>query len=192
MSRSDSRRFPAFVIALALSATLGTFAQGLKGKPQPPDRKGAPNLSLEDRDFANKAAAGGIAEVEMGKLAQQISKTAEVKKLAERIVADHGKGNEELKALAATKGIPLPATPSRVAMIEMEKLVKLTGPKFDQEYLEHMVADHKKDIAEFEKQAKSGKDADLTTWAGAKLATLKEHLSLAEAALSKSKGPKKK
>ena len=192
MPRCDFRRFTPLVAVLALGISLSALGQAQRGKSQPPDRKGAVSLSLEDRDFANKAAAGGIATVEMGKLAQQISKTAEVKKLAERIVAERGKVNDELKALSAAKGNPLPASPSRVAMMEMEKLVKLTGPKFDQEYLERMCEDQKKDVKEFEKQSKSGKDPDLTKWAGEKLPTLQEQLRLAEAALAKAKGAKKK
>ena len=192
MPRRDLRRFPVFVAVLALGVALNASGQAPRGKPQPPSHKASASLSLEDRDFANKAAAGGIATVEMGKLAQQISKTAEVKKLAERIVAERGKANEELKALSAAKANPLPVSPSRVAMIEMEKVVKLTGAKFDEEYLEHTCADQKKDIKEFEKQSKSGKDPDLTKWAGEKLPTLQEHLRLAEAALAKAKGARKK
>jgi putative membrane protein len=192
MPRCDFRRLTTFAAVLALGATLNAFGQGPRGKPQPPDRKGQVSLSEEDRVFANKAAAGGIAAVEMAKLAQQISKTAEVKKLAERIVAERGKANEELKVLSAAKGNPLPVTPSRVAMIEMEKVVKLTGAKFDQEYLEDVVEDHKKDVKEFEKQSKAGKDPDLTKWAAEKLPMLQEHLRLAEAAQAKAKGAKKK
>src|SRR5258706_9532634 len=186
MPRRDLRRFPAFIAILALGVAVNAFAQSPRGKAQPPVHKAG--LALEDAAFANKAAAGGIAAVEMAKLAQQISKTAEVKKLAERIVAERGKANEELKALSAAKGNPLPVTPSRVAMIEMEKVVKLTGAKFDQEYLEDVVEDHKKDVKEFEKQSKAGKDPDLTKWAAEKLPMVQEHLRLAEAAVAKAKG----
>ena len=63
---------------------------------------------------------------------------------------------------------------------DMQKLQKLQGPEFDREYMKHMIADHKKDIAEFQKQAKSGKDADLKDFAGKKLPTLQEHLKLAQ------------
>lgn len=192
MPRHDFRSSPVFIALLALGIAMSAFGQAPKGKPQPPSHTASASLSLEDRDFANKAAASGIAQAEMGKLAQQISKSAEVKKVAERIVADHGKTNEELKAFAAARGIPLPTSPSRVGMIEMEKMVKLTGAQFDQEYLGHVVEHHKKDIQEFEKQSKSGKDADLTKWAGEKLPALQEHLRLAEAALAKAKGAKKK
>jgi putative membrane protein len=46
----------------------------------------------------------------------------------------------------------------------------------------HMVADHKKDIAEFEKEASSGKDPEIKAFAAKTLPTLREHLKLAQAA----------
>jgi putative membrane protein len=178
-----------FAALLAIGLAGNALAQ-LAPKSKPPART-ASTLSNDDRDFANKAAAGGLAEVEMGKLAQQISKNAEVKKFAERIVTDHTRANDELKALAGAKGISLPASPSRVMHMKMEKMVKETGAKFDHEYLEHMIDDHKKDIKEFEQQAKSGKDRDLTKWAGDKLPTLQEHLKLAESTFAAVKSGKK-
>lgn len=57
---------------------------------------------------------------------------------------------------------------------------KLSGPGFDREYTKHMVDDHRKTVADFEKQAKSGKDADVKKWAESKLPTLREHLKMAQ------------
>lgn len=182
--------FSRLAAILALGIAFG--AAGQPARKDPLAKAKGPAIAEEDRQFANRAAAGGIAEVELGKLAKVIAVNRDVKKYAERMVADHGKANDELKAIAATKGIPLPTAPSRVTQGELDKLQKQTGAAFDLAYMEHMVKDHKKDIAEFEKQAKSGKDADLKKWAAEKLPTLQEHLKLAEAALaSASKGKKK-
>jgi putative membrane protein len=52
----------------------------------------------------------------------------------------------------------------------------------DRAYMTHMVADHKKDIAEFEREASSGQDADLKAFAAKTLPTLREHLKLATSA----------
>jgi len=187
---NNSKKSALCAALLALGFAGSTLAQ-LAPKSKPPSHKASASLSHEDREFANKAAAGGLAEVEMGKLAQQISKNAEVKKFAERIVTDHTKANDELKALASAKGISLPASPSRVMHMKMEKMVKETGARFDHEYLEYMIEDHQKDIKEFEKQAKSGKDPDLTKWAGDKVPALQEHLKLAESTFAAVKSGKK-
>jgi putative membrane protein len=96
------------------------------------------------------------------------------------MVQDHGKANDELKQVASTKGITLPTEPDSAHKKEMDRLGKLSGADFDREYMKHAVSDHKKDVSEFEKQAKSAKDTDLKSFAEKTLPTLQEHLKLAE------------
>lgn len=60
-------------------------------------------------DFAVKAANGGMAEVEMGKIAEQRGTSKAVKDFGAMMVKDHSKANDELKKLAAAKNITLPA-----------------------------------------------------------------------------------
>ena len=134
-----------------------------------------------DREFAQKAAAGGPAEVEGGKVAEQKAANEKVKQFGARMVQDHGKANEELKQLASGKGLQLPTAPDAHQQQEMAKMQKLSGAEFDKAYMDHMVKDHKKDVAEFRKQASSGKDPDLKAFAAKPLPTLEEHLKLAEA-----------
>ena len=62
----------------------------------------------------------------------------------------------------------------------MARLQKLSGAQFDRAYMDDMVADHKEDVAEFEKQAKSGSDAAIKGFASKTLPTLQEHLLLAQ------------
>ena len=56
-----------------------------------------------------------------------------------------------------------------------------TYAEFDRAYMDHMVKDHKKDVAEFKTQAESGKDPQIKAFAAKTLPTLQEHLKLAEA-----------
>ena len=135
-----------------------------------------------DAAFVQKAAAGGMAEVEMGKLAQDKATVDQVKQFGARMVQDHGKANDELKQVAGTKGVQLPAGPDAKAQTEMKKMQSMSGAPFDKHYIDHMVADHKKDIAAFEAEAKSGKDPEVKAFAQKTLPTLKEHLQLAQQA----------
>jgi len=98
------------------------------------------------------------------------------------MVQDHSKANDELKQVAGAKGVGLPAGPDAKAQAEMKKMQGLSGPAFDKHYMDHMVADHKQDIAAFEKEAKSGKDPEVKAFAEKSLPTLKEHLQLAQQA----------
>jgi len=134
-----------------------------------------------DRAFAEKAAAGGAAEVEGGKVAEQRAANDKVKQFGARMAQDHAKANDELKQIASGKGLQLPSAPDAQHQHEMARMQKLSGAAFDQAYMDHMVKDHKKDVAEFRKQASAGKDPDLKAFAAKTLPTLEEHLKLAEA-----------
>ena len=138
------------------------------------------NLSSGDRKFMEKAAQGGMAEVQFGKLATEKASAPEVKQFGQRMVDDHGKANDQLKQLASQKGVTLPTTMDKSAQKEHDRLSKLSGAEFDREYMKHMVSDHKKDVSEFKSEASKAKDADLKQWAQATLPVLEEHLKLAQ------------
>src|ERR1051325_5529183 len=62
-------------------------------------------MSQKDVSFIQKAAGGGAQEVENGKMAEKQAKSAEVKSIAARMVADHTRANNELTELAKQKGV---------------------------------------------------------------------------------------
>ena len=61
-----------------------------------------------DHKFVMEAAMGGMAEVELGRLAAQKGATDEVRQFGQRMVDDHSKANEELMRVASSKGMTLP------------------------------------------------------------------------------------
>jgi len=150
--------------------------------------KSTGSLDHGDRKFIETAAKDGMAEVELGQIAQQKAQNAQVKEFASRMVTDNGKENDELKTLASGKGVQLPTETDRSHKHEADSLNKKSADKFDHEYMEKMVKDHKKDVKEFEKQAKNAKDADVRNFASKTLPTLQEHLKMAEAAQQAVKG----
>jgi putative membrane protein len=143
-----------------------------------------------DKSWAQKAAIGGLAEVEMGKLAQQKASNDQVKQFGTHMVDDHSKANDELKQLASSKGLTLPTDLDATHKNKMAKLEKLSGAQFDRAYMDEMVADHKKDVAEFKKQSTSGKDSDLKAFAAKTLPTLEDHLKMAQSTDAAVKGAK--
>jgi len=66
------------------------------------------------------------------------------------------------------------------AQKKYDDLAKLTGEKFDKEYLGNIIDAHKKAIKLFEKESKSGDDSELKSFATNTLPTLKHHLDMAE------------
>jgi putative membrane protein len=133
-----------------------------------------------DQQFVQSAASGGTAEVELGQLAEEHGSSEQVKAFGRRMVKDHSAANEKLQAVSSKEGMNLPEDMNQQDRETYEKLSKLSGSQFDHAYMANMVQDHKQDIAEFEKEAKYGKDPAVRQWAQQTLPTLKEHLQLAE------------
>jgi putative membrane protein len=132
-----------------------------------PTGEGSP-LSAKDRTFMKKAAKGGTMEVALGKLAEQNAQNGDVKSFGKRMVTDHGKANDELKSIASKKGVQLPSK---------EHVGKWTS---DKAYMDLMVKDHEKDLAEFKEEASNGSDPDVKKFADDTANLIQEHLDLAK------------
>jgi putative membrane protein len=137
------------------------------------------NLSDKDKSFMKEAAKGGQMEVDMGKMAQQKGKNADVKKIGSTMVADHTKANNELMAIAKKKGVDLSK--------EKPAAHSMGDANFDKDYINMMVKDHEKDLSAFQAEAKNGTDADVKAFASKTSAVIKKHLDMVKAAQAKIK-----
>jgi putative membrane protein len=135
--------------------------------------------SSADENFAKKAAQGGMAEVKLGQLAEQKGSSPEVKNFGRRMVQDHSKANNQLKDVVSQENIPLPNELDKSDQATYDRLSKLSGDAFDREYARDMVKDHSKDVSEFQKEAKNGKDESIKNFAAQTLPTLQNHLDQA-------------
>jgi putative membrane protein len=133
-----------------------------------------------DKLFVRKAAQGGMAEVELGKLATERATNPEVKKFGQRMVDDHTKANDQLKEVAGTKNINLPQSLDAKDEATKQKLSGLSGAEFDRAYMADMVKDHTKDVSEFQNESTSAQDPDLKNFAAQTLPTLEDHLKEAQ------------
>lgn len=137
--------------------------------------------SSPDSSFYKNAAEGGMSEVELGQLAQQKASNPAVKEFGAMMVRDHTAANEKLKALAASKQVSLPDSPSVMQKASKTKLNMMSGDSFDKSYVKGMIDDHKQDIKEFQKEASDGKDPEARAFASATLPTLQKHLEKIQA-----------
>lgn len=197
MNRNYLKALPAALIAIGFAAgayaqtstapsnATGTTAadQNARDIPSATGRS-APHmkssLSHGDRKFVEDAAKGGMAEVELAKIAQERASSPEVKQFAQRMEQDHSKANEQLRTLAQSKGVTMPGGPKLKDNHEASKLSKLQGQDFDRAYMDYMVKDHEKDVKEFDKMAQNAKDPDVKAFAQQTAPTLHEHLQLAQ------------
>ena len=156
---------------LALIVASISFA-GLALAQESPASKTS-SLSAKDKTFMKKAAKGGMMEVSMGRLAEQNGKSEDVKSFGKRMVTDHGKAGDELKSIAEKKGVKLPSK---------QPTEKWSS---DKAYMDTMVKDHEKDLAEFQDEANKGRDPDVKKFAEDTAKVIQEHLDLAKETQSK-------
>ena len=139
--------------------------------------RGSAKMS-SDTKFAMEAAMGGMAEVEMGRVAAQKGASDEVRQFGQRMVDDHSKANQDLMQVASAKGLTLPTALDAKHQADVQKLSALSGDKFDKEYVGMMVKDHKEDVAEFQKESTGGADADIKSFAARTLPVIQDHLQM--------------
>ena len=137
-------------------------------------------LSSGDRNFVQTATSSGLAEVTTAQLAQQHSASAQVRKFADRMIADHTQANSELQQIVEQEDITLPTQPVGKDAAAEARLRSLNGAAFDRAYLQAAVSDHQQAIALFSREASSGQDPALKTLAQQTLPTLQQHLQLAQ------------
>jgi putative membrane protein len=145
----------------------------------------APAADKSSQNFIKNAIEGNLAEVQMGKLAQEKSIDDGVRSFGDTLVKDHSAGNEQATAVASSIGVTPPTEPNKKQKATYDKLSKLSGNAFDREFIKIMVEDHKKDIKEFEKAAKSS-NQQVAEFAKQTLPTLHKHLDMAQS-LAKAK-----
>jgi putative membrane protein len=161
---------------------LVSFAAGLSGLIA---GQASAALSSADRDFARKAASGGMAEVQAAQLAQQKAGSPQVKDFASRMITDHTQANNELQQIAQQESITLPSRPNRKEMAAERKLQGMSGTSFDRGYAQDELRDHQQDVALFRKEASSGQDPALKEFAQKTLPTLQQHLQMAQALVAR-------
>jgi len=137
-------------------------------------------LSSRDRSFAMEAAMGGMAEVQLGQLAQQNAQSDEVKQFGSRMVQDHTTANQKLTSILANKDVTVPQQLDAANQKTYDRLSKLRGTEFDRAYMRDMVQDHEKDVKKFRQAAEHANDPDLKSFAQNTLPVLEQHLKLAQ------------
>ncbi len=135
----------------------------------------------KDADFAVKAADAGLAEVELGKLAQEKATDQRIKDFARKMVDDHQKANDELMTIATRHNVTLPPVPSKEHTDKQRKLREKSGARFDEEYIDLMVKDHDKVVSLFEDASSDAQNVDLKAFASKTLPVLKKHYEEAKA-----------
>jgi putative membrane protein len=130
-------------------------------------------------EFLKDAIQGDHSEIMLGKLAQQRASSADVRQYGKVLEGDHTTVLQQAEQVARAEGMTAPGQPMPEARAEERKLKALSGPAFDREFVAYMVKDHRKDVREFEQEAREG-HGRVSQLAQQTLPTLRKHLDMAE------------
>jgi putative membrane protein len=158
----------------------GSGGSGDDEKVKAPKKGTEADQATADQQFVTDAAAGGAAEVELGKLAAEKSNNERVKGFAQRMIADHGKAGEELMSIADSRKLTITMVPNEQQKATAERLSTLSGPAFDQAYIQEMMSAHTKDVVKFKNESEDGKDPTVKAFAAKTLPTIEEHMKMVQ------------
>jgi len=137
-----------------------------------------PTVCTKDCKFIQAAAQGGMTEVKLGELASRTGQRDDVKQFGQRMVKDHGGINDDLKALAAQKGVTLPDLLDAEHQGMVDKMSALSGSDFDNAYIAGMIKDHKTDAKAFKDESSATTDADVKGFVDKTIPVVNEHLKV--------------
>jgi putative membrane protein len=135
---------------------------------------------MTDQAFAKGAALGGLAEVKLGKLAEDNGSSEAVKTFGTRMVAEHTKAGDKLKEWAAQEHITLPTDLAPKDQATYDRLSKLGGAEFDRAYAQDMVKEHQQDLRDFQREANHGNDDVIKAFAAQTVPMIQQHLDQAK------------
>lgn len=146
---------------------------------------GPVSVTKGDQDFMVAVAESGMTEIQASQAAQNMAASPRVKAFADMMVQDHGHWGDQLKTLAQSRNVSLPATLSEEHQKAIADLQKKQGAEFDKGYIKMMVHDHEGAEHDFQKAQGSVKDSSLMQFVNDKLPKIQMHLDSAKA-ISKS------
>jgi putative membrane protein len=143
--------------------------------------KTADDHDMSSQAFVTQAASGNLFEIAAGNLALNSGDTT-IRAFGSRIVADYGKAESELAALASKKGWSIPTAMGLLDQANLDTLTSKSGSAFTQKFASIMVMSQGHSILLF--QTASGNngvpDAELSAFAAGQLPMIKADLQLAE------------
>jgi putative membrane protein len=148
-------------------------------KDQSPGMPASHQANLPDQAFVIRAARGGVAEIELARLAEQKTRSGPVREFAQQMIKDHSQANDALGKLAEEDGVPAPDQLGAEHRHVRDGLLSLSGPEFDIEYLRVQMQNHQRMAQLLEYEIGSGADAQIRDFASSALPKVFVHLAMA-------------
>lgn len=178
MKRVKNNKVVFLLVALVAATIIGTLTfSNFESKDELPNTS---SIKKTDAQFLARAAEIDLQEIQLGQLAQQKGIAMDAKELGRAMEKEHTQLLSDLTALAKKKGIALPKTATHEAMEEYNELNNKSERRFNEEYCELVIKEHKEAVSLFEKASKEASDPEIREWAETTIPALKTHLANAK------------
>jgi putative membrane protein len=161
------------LLSVCLLAGCSENMSQLGGKP-------AENLSTADNHFFKVVSNANQTEIQSSQLALSQSQNPRVRQLAQQMIDDHTKAQNQLQSLASSKGAVLPQQLDSIHQGMVNNLQNKSGSDFDKAYVQTQVTAHHDTIANVQAESSNGSDSDVKSMADQLLPQLRMHLQMAE------------
>lgn len=169
------------MMTMGIIATLSgaALAQDTPAKMQSGTmQNGSGRLSSADRNYLNTASDANLTEIKTSELALKYATQQDLKDFAQNMIDDHTKAQDELKQLAASKGVTLKEQPSAKHRAAYAKLSSLRGAAFDSSYTKIQRQGHAEAAQKFQSYMSRVHDADVKAYDAKYLPAVQEHLQM--------------
>ncbi len=132
--------------------------------------------------FANTAAASDAFEIASSKAALDMSKSAAVKKFAQKMIDAHTTSTAKLKTITAGLSPAITPDPTLTPdqQTQLDAMKKMSGADFDKAYIDAQVAGHQQTLDALKSYAASGDVPALKTFATNMVPIVAAHLNMAK------------
>ncbi len=128
-----------------------------------------------DKLYIVMASIDNQSEIQLGQLALKNSQDDQVKQIAQKMIDDHQKAQQQLQPIAQQIGVQLPQAGTMTGLVQMKVLEALNGKQFDQQYVSHLRAAHAKCVSETTDVAQLAQNDQVKQYAQQQLPILQEH-----------------
>jgi putative membrane protein len=173
---------PGLALAQPNSGPPGQNMIGQHGAPGPNSGRATmrPPVNDQDRQFVERAASAGLAEVEAGNLALHRAASTAVREFGRWMVTDHTEMGEMLAHRAEHAGLSAPNKMNEKDRAAIDALQQFHDADFDVHYLADQLDAHKQAMELFKQEAQSGEDPWLRSFAQHMQKMLMQHLAQVE------------
>jgi putative membrane protein len=137
-------------------------------------------LTSQEKEFLDKAANDNMAQIQMGRIAQQKSQNPQIQQFGQTLVSDHQNAQDKLQNIAQQNNVTLPSSLDQQHQTEANRLSKLAGTQFDKEFLSSEVNGLQNALQDYKNISENAKDPAVKQYASNAVPVIQKHLNRAQ------------